>query len=345
MTYYAINGSEFNVKTADTDFTLSVGVNRNYIKIINFEFRLSSDGITSSFNEELNVHSYSGRGFIYPKFNVNIGDIFLYEIDPGNIGLFKITSKKPLSIHRDTLHEVDFELILFPTSADLQELNTYVDETVYFFKDTFFNGDVGLIYDETYQLLLLISQYKNLLLYFYIDKFYDETRLQTFVRPDGIYDPYIVEFLFKFINFHKTDYYPKRLLTEYPNKNKNIYSFLMDSTKYLKELIPNYYSVFVKTYAHRDTDINGLINRQYLLLDKVNETNIPYHFNTYMKNDQAIFSTLDSILYKYETEMAIDPTILMTFIKTFKDWSDEDQFYNIPICLFLLAVMEGFLLK
>lgn len=345
VTWYTKNTGEINTRTAETDFALVLGLTQNYTKIVNFEFRMAAQGLTYAFNQETNVSTYTGVGYVYSKFDAMIGDVFLYQIDTGNLGLFKITNKVPLSIHRDTLHEVEFELILFPTISQLNELNSYVDRTAHFFKDTFFNGDVGLVYDETYQLLSFIHQKKEILLTYYMDLFYDDIYLKSFVRPDGIYDPYLVEFMHSFINFNQMEHYPKKLLSEYPNQNKNIFVYLLSFHKLIKSLIPNRYVVTVKEYSHRDTDINALINRQYVQITKETEGTLPYILDNLMVENTDAQIQLEIILHRYFTERVINPTTFTTLIDSFLTLSEENQFYYIPIYLYLLAVMEGLVLR
>jgi len=344
VTFYTKNTGEINTRTVDSDFALALGLEQNFLKILNFELRLSPNGISHSFDPDTNISSATGSAFIYPRFAVSVGDVFLYSLDQGGLGLFKVNGITPLSIHKDCMHEVTFELIRFPTIEELRELDSYVDRTAYFFKDKFFNGDVGLIYDETYQLLSFIDQKKNLLLTYYTETFYDKT-LHTFVRPDGIYDPYLVEFLSSFVNFYQLENFPKMLLTEYENKTKNIFTYILEFNKRIKSIIPNRFTVMTKNYSHRDTDINGLINRQYIVLTSETVDTFEYILPKFMTDDIDTGNLLEQILLKYVNQKTIEPAILTTEIDGFLTLQPNDQFYSIPIYLYLLAVLEGILLR
>jgi len=360
VTYFTKNTGPVNLKTADTEFSSSIGITQNFLKIVNFEMKL--DGALSySYDDDNNVTVVQGSSFMYPRFDVCIGDIFLYQIDTGTLGLFKITSKTPLSMHKDSLNKCDFELILYPTTQDLTELNLYVDRTSYFYKDTFLNGNVGLIYDEDYQLLQVVAAKRLQLLEYYMNTFYDEDA-KSFFRPDGIYDPYLVDFLQHFINFYLLDRYPAQLFSNSNNKRTNLFYFILNFDKCMRNQLVGTYSVFTRNFSYRDTDINTLIGKKCLdIVKNPNEikqdpittissqpvvlSDDTYVFTNFYNPIKDNYNQLERLLDKYVTERSINPVELTTAIDNFLNLDPMNQFYYIPIYIYLLSIVESMVLK
>lgn len=344
VTYYTKNTGRVNKLTADTDFSLAIGITQNYLKIVNFELRIDGD-LNFTYDSQNSISTCIGSAFIYPKFDVSIGDVFLYKLDDGVLGLFKLTDKIPLSIHKDTLHRIDFELIKFPTASDLEELETYVDRTAYFFKDTFFNGNLGLVYDETYQLLKLTKSYIEKLLNFYYDKFYN-VRHKTFVRPDDIYDPYVVFFLSQCIDYYKLSEYPVILLEDIADNKFNIFYYLINFDKCFKKTIKKFYTTPIKQHTHRDTDITSLINCNYVFVgDDDGITSIRYPFTNILEDDIGTYTTIETLLNTYINERTVQPSLLIDLIDNFDTLSDLNQFYHIPVYIYLLTIIQYSLLR
>lgn len=341
VTYYTINHESRTLKTYDSDFALNLGLTRNFIKILNFELRLDGE-LNYSYDNDTNISSCIGAAFIYPRFDVSIGDVFLYKMGDGTLGLFKINNKTRLSIDKDSAHRVDFELNRFPSKSEIDELESYVDRTAYFFKDVFLNGKVGLIYDETYQLLQGVYEYKDKLLYHFLDRFYDK-KSRTFLRPDGVYDPYVVKFLFSFVNFYKLDEFPLQLLSNVEFVRRSIFSYLVEPKTINKSRVINKFKLIKKEFSHRDSDLNNLINKYYVCLsDNSEDLELQdYILNNFMSNLNNNFNSIELLLYNYTVNNTINPEILFNSLSNYNNLSDLDQFYFIPIYLFLLAVLEG----
>jgi len=343
VTYYTINNNSANLKTADSEFALNIGLTKNFVKIRNFELRLEGE-LNYTYDTNTNISACTGAAFIYPRFDVSIGDVFLYQLGTGVLGLFKVNDKLRLSIDKDSAHKIEFELIRFPKQIELEELDKFVDQTAYFFKDVFLNGNVGLVFDDTYQLLQLIHKHKDKMSFFYFDKFYNHQH-QTLFRADGIYDPYVIEFLSKFVNFHALEKYPLQLLSKIENYNKSIWAYLQKPDRYTKGRLFNNLELLIKQYSHRDTDLNSLINETYtkvtndvLILDK-------YLLDNFINNRIEVYTSIDLVLQNYTDNKKINPEDLFACMAGYEDMSDNDQFYFIPIYLYLLAVLEGILFR
>lgn len=341
VTYFTKNNSVINTKTADTEFGNAIGITQNFIKLINFELRLDGP-LTYAYDSERNVSSVSGVAFMYPGLDVSIGDVFLYNTSPDTIGLFKVTNKERLAIDKHSFHRIEFELIKFPTILDLQELSTYVDKTAYFYKDTFFNGKLGIIYDETYQLIKTLYGYHAKLINYYYTKFFDNN-FQTFFRPDKVYDQNVVDFLHEIVNFHKMEKYPIHLLPD--NKDKqNVFYYLLNSDSVFKSVVRIYYTTPIKMSSYRDTNMTPLIGNKYVVLSE-NNTDTPYVFYNYITDNITAFTSIELLMYNYTMNRTINPNDLITIVDNMINMSELDQFYNIPVYLYFISMLIGVLLR
>lgn len=318
-------------------------VHQGWLQIINFEFKLKHD-LEFIYDPETTRSECSGEGYIYPGFNPTVGDLFLYTVDTNKIGQFKINQVERLTIKRDTCYSISFNLVDFVDTQEIEALRATSDETVYFDRQRYFDGEHTLLYSSDYLLLQEALSLKTDLTTLYCRKFYDRLYHSTFIRPDGAYDPYLVKFLRTIVGYEELGSYCNTLLHDPIGEYFNIYALLMEPKIInVTELLPKY-STQICTKNLSATHLNSLVNKPYIevvststgdsSIDEVSEWYVLSE--AYYNNNVDNFSPLEIIVHNYTVNNKINPSQLLTLVKSYKTLTDDKFFYQVPIYIFLL---------
>jgi len=193
--YYRKNISYIDNQLGSTSFSLERNaVHSSYDLIHNFELILKDDIVIS---QDMSDGEFEGVGdaFIYPGFGPNVGDIFLLKLLDDKIGVFQINQVQKLSVSRSSYSFVNFELWNYLEETIMQKLTASVNEELYFEKDKYFSDSVIVLTNDSYQQLNFLKSMRTNIIRNYKAKFYNP-EAQSFVSPDNLYDPYLIEFLF-----------------------------------------------------------------------------------------------------------------------------------------------------
>ena len=323
---------------------MSDSVNYGYHRINNFELRLQEE-MSFSYDTENVVSELTGNGLILPGFKAKIGDLFTYSIEAGILGLFKVTgAPQRLSIRTGTSHMVPFKLVTILTTAQLTEIMERVREESWFDKQRFLNEEAALLTRDDVMDLTYVRNKRIELSYFYGEQFFDGKEYQSLVRPDGIYDPYIVDFVKHTVDFGDLNIFIQRLVPEAPHHEASFWEKLIDP----KKVSWNSYAAFsiVKLYELSPTSskVTSLINRKYIELMKELSDPLPYDGPYISENignfDTVGYTPFDTLVMFWMEYQVIDVTILYDLIEGMYDLEPIDQFYQIPVYLFLLWILE-----
>lgn len=278
VTYYHNLQANINVKSHNTDLNLSNdNIHVAFRKIRNFELRLPS-GFQFSYDREKNLAEFDGTCFFYPSFKPYIGDIFLYEIGDGRIGMFKVTSIEPLSIRQSSFVKAEIYLDSYATNETITDLEEKVSEVFYFDKDKFLQGENYLLSRDSFVNYRQLETLKKKLIENFYLRFGGEDKT-SFFRPDGIYDPYLVEFLKRKLPFSPRFKRPVQLLPKLKDFNKSIWYMFLSGTLEDFDFCKKFYTKKRKNVYHFDTFANELMNKDYLVLTENSENEV-YLFNT-----------------------------------------------------------------
>lgn len=332
-----------NIRTSEADGTIS-SVHGELLQINEFELVFQA-GLAFDENVEENYNTVTGTAYVYPGIYPKVGDLFLYEINPGQLGLFKVNDSKKLSIRRFTYHAIEFILVRLPSSAEVETLTDAVTEIVYFSKQKFGAGENALLESETYLLIRDIHIIRNVLIEHYKQLFWDEHMYGSFVKENGVYDPYMVDFLNRTLSFMDVGIMPKKLLTVVPNRNDTLLYALLHPGDVPKEKLKKFVTTRTHTLDQRATVINTLLNRSYNVVISDEEAGtidlVPLYIlgQTFYNNDPDKYTLVDKLISAYMTEKVIYQNDLMTLSKQYRTLSSEEQFYRIPIYILLLDAL------
>ncbi len=313
-------------------------VHKDLTKIMNFEMRLL-EPLNQNFVEEDNSFDVLGEAVTYPGFVPYIGDQFFLDMGDGKIGEFKINNVTPTSYRQGKYHKVSFEILNYVTPAIVERLDAAVRDTVYFDKNVYVGeGDYTFLKATSYiQLQELKSRHKELIQY-YVNRFYNEA-WESFLRPDGIYDPYVVEFLRQRLSLRDARVRPSQLYTRLTDYHKSLWYLFTDSynTSSLVELGQTVFVNFLQADA-LSTDLNALINRYFVLLGEgSNQSQYVFTSHFYEGNTPSM-TPLEKMVYTYLTTRQINIASALELIKEYRTMSDMNQFYFIPILIELIVV-------
>lgn len=359
------NGIDAQVDIVSGDTTLLTtkhNVHKQAHLIHNFEMRLEG-GLQYDYDEESTITSVQGTALLYPGFPVNIGDVFLYTLLDGSIGIFIINNAPPLSIERYSYRRVDFNLIKIAEQDDLDNLNASITDEFYFDKQKYFTNDFSVLHAEDYLLLKDISKYETLMIKRYFDMFFVRPYNTILLGDDNPYDPLLIEYMNKIVSIKDVQTKPYQWFGSISEYYENtIWAIFTDGIgndpKMLKKkqiLLERQSPPWVAIEA-------GLLGRNYILplyegqpkphTDVIIET---YTDDTYIFSNHFYNDTLGELAPDDEEydpfEVLVSETIKnrkvpdpVTFVTEYLEQVDtltkEQAYYRIPIYIYLIRVIK-----
>lgn len=340
VTWFHNMESVANKKTTYSDLSfLSDTVNHGYHRINNFELRLQTP-LEFSYDDAQNTSTITGNGLIFPGFIPKTGDLFIYEIEPGILGLFKVTGAPTrLSVRVKTSHVAPFIMVRVLNNTELVEILDRVREESWFNKQRFLNESTALLTNDDVEDLEYIKVKLRELIPFYIEKFYDQTTYKSFVRVDDVYDPYIVEFIKKTIDTYPYGIFVEQLICNPDNMRGSFWAKLLDpKARDWEAHVHDAYTLLYELPATASR-VTSLINRPYIKLIQ-DTTDIVDPFLYVSDNiggiDTSVFTPFDMLIAMYMEYQAIDIDILVQLIADIYTAEDTDQFYQIPVLVYML---------
>lgn len=191
-------------------------------EIRQFELRLNGD-FNFNYADDTNLTSLQGEALIMAGFIPKVSDVFFYELRNGKIGVFYIGNVRRLALGQDTYHQVSFTLRTWLT-ADLRDRFKRATKAWYVFdKQKFLVGNHAFLVDKDYICQKDLRQLRVEIIQNYTDRFYT-TNYASFMRPDGLYDPYVVEYWNKKVAYMDSPVRPVQLLEMVQNYKKTIWA-------------------------------------------------------------------------------------------------------------------------
>lgn len=348
VVYFHNNDSKTSTASTSSDLVTRLhDVHQGWLQIRNFELKLQNS-LDFEYDPETTVTTCVGKAYVYPGFNPNVGDQFLYTTDDNLIGLFKVNQVNRLSIKRLTYHYIEFELAEYVDEYMINEIENNIDKIVYFDKQRYLDSEGTLLYSEEYLLLKDIEIHKSRLIQHMVSKFFDTAYHYTFIRPDGVYDPYVTNFLSQIIGYSDIGMCPACLMMHPENKDFTIYNYLLNPKSIVKNSLCSNYIIPTFTSSLSNTLVNSLINLPYVKVVSSNtgDTSIdsvsePYVLTTNFYNstiDQ--YSAIENLIANYINNNKIDPNQLLNLINNYNQLNLLNQFYFIPVYLYLLNLLK-----
>ncbi len=345
VTYYHKIVSDRN-EGNDPDF-ISGSVSDSYVRIQDFEIKLDASMEYSYLTEE-NISQYIGEATLYPGMQPHVGDMLVYTVDPGTgaMGMFQITQFNRLSIRSNTCWRVSLQLVQFVDQTDLDELESQVEDFKYFTLDSYIGEKHVLLTSESKTLLNDIQKIRSVLKRHYADQFFDADVHDTFVRPDGVYDPYIIKILNVMFEYHDLPHRIYQLVSNPVLDYKSFWSALMAPDYITTGRAAKYYKVTTRRSETREATINSVLNKEFVVLyDEEDEWTENYISDGLFSLDGEDSTEFDTLVRLYYEQRQIDPIALLTQAQGYASLSAEDQFYRIPVFMFLATLLERTILN
>jgi hypothetical protein len=355
VTYYHVESSTYHQRSSPSDTTAKRdNIEIPLTKISEFELILPSNIGNLDWNQDASAGTVTGEGMVYSGFNAKIGDLFIYSLGEGRVGLFTVASVQPLSIYSTATHRISF--ILKNANVDTSERHLIEDRVVkhlYFDKRAFLTGDRILLTADSKLQSDTLKRLTSNMISFYYKKFYSYVSNSVVApSPDYAYDPYIVEFLNKIVTIDQSG---KRLRQLYPKVNLTYdYSIWARMLSFYNNSISGlvqHYRTTLATNTYVDVDSTGLTNKPYLMLitnPELGELELPSIQEGYILSSNFYTRTLSDmddfekiVLEAIETRKISDiGSFITNYGSQFYELDTLEQFRYIPILIWICSIAQ-----
>lgn len=314
-------------------------VHVGYKKINNFQMKLK-DSLNYSYDGSKVKSQVTGEAVLYPFFVPWTGDLFLYEVQPGITGLYKITDPPTrLSIKSLTGHEIRFILVDYLTAEQIAKLNERVVEESYFNLQRYIDGEGTLLTSNEAQTLDEANAAITKLSKYYVSEFYEKYIYRTFIENSCLYDPYIVEFITRVFDYKYLRAYPTQLVPSPEWWTRSFWARLLDPDTVPEEIVVSKCYRILKGVHYRTAGINALTNRCYIRLHPNGRHSYPpFNIPTEYDGEKR---TIQMQIYLYLSQGKVRPKVLLELVDNILTCKRLARFYFIPILIFLLKKLVG----
>lgn len=324
-------------------------IHSSWLRIDDFEINL-----TEAFNyaadaekaqSEVTLVGRTYPGVIVPK----TGDYLVVTIGDQKEGLFVVSTVSSLSWRNDRAYQLGAYMVSTLSKEEWDVLNAAVVQRLEFSKANYANGTKALLTSSEAQAQKDLQKYRNILADRYFKTFYTN-RYDTLMRPDGFYDPYIVRFVNDLTDINITHCRARQLYYSVDQSYwKTLYARLEDNDSnsldgLYSQIIPETrLNVTVEAY------ITPLTGRGYLTMDYYNGDlstgGVPYDCRLPYVCSQGFYdgnitemSEFEHFLYDAITTGRVTDfrTLFNVYIKTWQSLNPMEQFYRIPIYIWLI---------
>lgn len=353
VTYYqSLTGGQG--RQSITDLTaLRDNINIPLLKIAQFEMKVPS-AFTLAWDGEAAESTVTGDAVVYPGFAPKIGDVFIYTLSSGQVGAFVVGAVEPLSYYNERLHRVSFHMRSVATAELVQLLEDRVKKRVVFDKQLFLSGNRTLLTEDSYALNRTLLQMRRVLAQYYYREFYS-VELDSVLRPDGIYDPYLVQFLNELVSYNDVRRRARQL---YPLVDQtyrhSLWARLLDSYNLGLDDLCEVHQTQYKHNTYLDVGITALVNRQFVLLrpelqdtpsDELPEfTSAGYVLSSafYSKNTDDMTAFEQRVYTAITTRTLPDvAAFIAADVDTYHQGEKLAQFYHIPLTIRLMDIARS----
>lgn len=353
VTYYHTEDACSENRSIQVDPSLSRhSIHVQYTRIDDMEMILPDGSLPTTWDPEIGAHNSEGRAIIYPGVPVSINDVFHYSMGDGNIGEYYVTEITPLTHRSSRAHEIKMHLTRYVGQDRVELLRASTIREARFDRSVFFTGDASAVLEYSeYRVLETIRHHRGRLIGHYYRSFMN-TALESFVRPDGIYDPYVTEFVSRITSFEDHPTRPRQLLRGIVDRayDYTLWAVMHDRHRLDLDGVLQHWQPVVHTPAPLSLTMSELTNRQYLqvlpppLPDDITPDILPGYVCSpaFYAGDVLGMTALEQ--YTYEAIRARRLTdgaaFVLNHMKTAHLLPLDSGFYQIPIILWIAMVVE-----
>jgi hypothetical protein len=145
-----------------------------------------------------------------------------------------------------------------------EELESHVITEAWFDKQRYLNEPGALLYHNEFVAMKFLDLHSAKLLQYYNNKFIERKIMHTYIRPsDGVYDPYVTDFMFQITDYNETGIVVDQLIREAPCLEVSFWRALLNQTIPL-EVVPTSSVIVKRRLGSKTVVANALINKMYL---------------------------------------------------------------------------------
>ena len=267
VTYYHRIDGGGNIR--GTDLAIDDDLNRvhaAYLKIHDFELRITSSLQFDHLTDDA-LNSLVGDAVTYPGFEPKVGDRFIMELDTGRFGFLEINEQpKRLAVRSMSYWSIRFILTDWLDDTFLATVEAGVRQEGWFDKNRFLTEPGALLIKEEVILMtkakVAVAQMTN----YFTEKFFDRLTYGTYMRPDKVFDPYVVDFLRQILDYSETRGLPEQFVPDATCIKTSWWAWLLNADVVPVEAIPAGWKVRYYRIGSQSTQINALVNKPYLLM-------------------------------------------------------------------------------
>lgn len=320
-----------------------------WLRINGYVINLTAPFTFNAESEQAEVTiSFVGR--TYPStVDPKVGDYIVTAIGDGKEGLFVVSTVTRQSWRTDSAWEIGAYFVKTLDKEHWDVLNGATVQVKEFSLLNYATGNKALLSSEEAGAQKSLAAMRDQLANRYFRLFYSR-QLDTLMRPDGYYDPYVVRFVNDQTDINVTHYRARQLLYEVEQSYwKTIYARLetndsRDTDLLYPDIIPEY-----RNNVTTDAYVTALTGRGYLTMDYYNgdpkEGGVPYEWrlpyvcsrNFYMGYIELMPEWEQFLFTALRTNQVTDFKTLQTvYLQGWQQLSPMEQFYRIPIYIWLI---------
>jgi len=354
-------------------------VQTSYTQINNFEIVIQEKGLQSSFDAEKMESKVVGVALLYPGMAPRMGDLFVTPIGDSKFGVFQIMAVDRLSYRQGSNHKITFFLREYATDEGIASIKLSVTKEVWFDKQTYLGDATTLLKADSYFYLKTLRQMRGILIRYYYNTFYDKS-ISSILSPDGIYDPYLVNYLNSKISIQDSIKRPTQLFPGLQNYENSLWSRLTEVTNRQLTNIQSNYNVIRYRFSFLDISITSVVNRLMIALENPNQVAIretiqelippqrPIPFSiggvggrgaryydvitdatgyvlsmNFYTGDKVAMTPFEFLVYAVIYERRVDDIadFIDSYVNTYAQLTYAEQYYFIPIYLWMMDVAIG----
>jgi len=320
VTYFSKNHAVTDIQSDVVDLSQRTkdDVHKTWTEIRNFELRINNE-LSFEYDQDNTSVRVASEGILPPRFVPKIGDIFLYELRNGKIGQFYVDNINRLALGQDTYHTITFSLQNYLDVTQRDDLEKNVTQVRYFDKVKYLVGDSSLLTSEGYIQQKDLRALRSEIIEDYFARFWDTT-CGSFIRPDGLYDPYVVEYWNKKVGVEDLleAERPTQLLISVSNYRRSIFGLL--TVNPIKNLNQVDKIITTATYSNTfwATNITSLLGKTFIALGKE-----PTRFHGGLDNGVSEVFDMTSVYYAKMTRDVSDKRVDWFFIRSRQEFLDK----------------------
>lgn len=348
VTYFNAIGQSADVRTHIADYPNERNVaNTSYLRINNFEITLRGP-LQWIYDKDKGEGNAVGQALAYSCFDPMKGDFFLGAAGDGKLALYRVSTVDPLSWRNQHMTEFGFYFFSYVDAGNLQFLQAATRRTAWFDKRSYLGGTAVLLEEDYYKDLVDLRRFRKILPQYYFRKFFDRG-LNSFIRPDGVYDPYVVKYMASACSLRDVMDRPQQLYRDTDMKyddtiwarlNDDDVTVIDDLNPYFTEsfvrgkgnnimLTPLVNSSVVTSLSQHEFQMNPDVSRGfYVLSDK------------FYNNDYDHMNELEQLVWMTIKTRVLSNTsnLLANYVRPYMTMDRVRAFYEIPLYLRLIDI-------